>query len=332
MIYEDRIFGKVVIKEPIIRELIESKPLQRLKKIMMCGFSVFLAQDHPFMVYNPWFNRFEHSVGVYLLLRKYGASLQERVAGLLHDISHTAFSHIIDYVFGRETRHDYHEKFYRKILSSSEIPAILDKYGLDIDTIADLEKFGLLERKIPDLCADRIDYFIRSTLDVLVSREWVLKVLSDIIVYDDRLVFNNLENARNFAYKYLEASRRLYCNAFQAALYHRIAAIVKRGLEKGVISKEDLFSDDYTLYRKLCEDRELEKLTTSLNRMRVVEDDTDYTLHVKSKVRYVDPYVLLGGKLYRVSELDESFRNYLENFIEKSSRGFYVKIVYELKL
>ncbi|RLE75469.1 MAG: hypothetical protein DRJ44_05745 [Thermoprotei archaeon] len=332
MMYKDRIFGKIVIKEPVIEELIESKPLQRLKKVMMCGFSVFLGQDHPFMIYNPWFNRFEHSVGVYLLLRKHGASLQEQVAGLLHDISHTAFSHIIDHVFGRETTHDYHEKFYKEILSSSEIPAILDKYGLDINAIADLEKFNLLEREIPDLCADRIDYFIRSMLDVLVSRKWALKVLDDIIVHDGKLVFKNMENARSFAYKYLEASRRLYCNAFQAALYHRIAAIVKRGLEKGVISKEDLFSDDYTLYRKLRRDEELKKLITSLNRMRVIEDNTDYTLYVKSKVRYVDPHVLSSEKLYRVSELDKGFKNDLKNFIEKGSRGFYVKIVYELKL
>jgi len=114
----------------------------------MCGFSLFLDQDHPFMIYNPWFNRFEHSVGVYLLLRKYRASLQEQVAGLLHDISHTAFSHIIDYVFGRETTHDDHEKFYKEILSSSEILAILDKYGLDINAIADLEKFNLLEKEM----------------------------------------------------------------------------------------------------------------------------------------------------------------------------------------
>jgi len=49
--------------------------------------------------------RFDHSVGVMLLIRKLGAGsspasalLKEQVAALLHDVSHTAFSHVIDYV------------------------------------------------------------------------------------------------------------------------------------------------------------------------------------------------------------------------------------------
>ena len=35
-----------------------------------------------------------------MLLAKKGASLTEQIAGLIHDVSHTVFSHVIDRVVG----------------------------------------------------------------------------------------------------------------------------------------------------------------------------------------------------------------------------------------
>ena len=48
--------------------------------------------------------RYEHSVGVMLLARRVGGGLREQVAALLHDVSHTAFSHVIDHVFHDQAR------------------------------------------------------------------------------------------------------------------------------------------------------------------------------------------------------------------------------------
>ncbi len=328
MIYSDRILGEVTIDEPVIRDLLQSKPIQRLKKVTMAGFSVFLAENHPLMRFNPWFTRFEHSVGVYLLLRRYGATLEEQVAGLLHDVSHTAFSHIVDHVFGREMQHDYHEHIFQEVLLSSEIPDILGKYGLDISYIIDLGRFGLLEREIPDICVDRIDYFTRSMLDTIITRRWILERLEDITVFNDRLVFKNIRGARSFAHKYLEANEILYCNALQATIYYKIAEILRLALEKGVIGEKDFLSDDFTLYNKLCSDKELRDLIKLLNKVRIVEDNENYDLWVKSKVRYVDPHILVDNKLFRLSEIDSNFREKLGKFIKHRSQGFKVRVIY----
>ncbi|HDJ96706.1 MAG TPA: HD domain-containing protein [Candidatus Aenigmarchaeota archaeon] len=295
----------------------------------MAGHSLFLTPNHPFNKFNPMFNRFEHSVGVYLLLRKFNTSLEERIAGLLHDVSHTAFSHIADFVYGRETKHDFHEKFYKKILIESEIPEILERHGIDVRSVMEVENFGILEREIPDICADRIDYFFRSMINAIITKDWIKRVLMFLRAFNNRLVFTNVNAAREFAEKFMEANERFYCNALQATVYHKIAELIKLAMQKSMITESDLFTTDYEVYRKLksCKDHEILKMLREIPRIRVVENKSDYDLHVKSKVRYVDPFILQGEELVRLSEISIDYKLKLEDFKRKYSEGFYVKII-----
>lgn len=155
MLIIDRVYGKIKITNPLIIELIKSSPMQRLKGINQSGGPVFLEPNRDI-------TRYEHSIGVWYLLNKYGANLEEQVAGLLHDTPHTAFSHVIDFVFQSED-HTFHEKFMEKVILFSEIPTILKKYNINVGTILDKERFHLLDAELPDLSADRIDYFLRDT-------------------------------------------------------------------------------------------------------------------------------------------------------------------------
>lgn len=89
MYYQDLLYGAVELPEAITT-LLHTPPIQRLRGIHQGG-AIVLA--------NPTINhtRFDHSVGVMLLIRRLGGSLREQLAGLLHDVSHTAFSHLITY-------------------------------------------------------------------------------------------------------------------------------------------------------------------------------------------------------------------------------------------
>lgn len=87
-----------------------------------------------------------HSVGVMLLIKKLGGSLEEQIVGLLHDVFHTAFSHVIDFVLENKEE-DYHEKIYDSVVKNSEIPTILAKYNLNYeDILLDDTKWTLLEQ------------------------------------------------------------------------------------------------------------------------------------------------------------------------------------------
>ena len=163
----DIVYGKEEINEPILIELINSAPIQRLK-----GVSQFGIPDEYY--HKKGFSRFEHSIGVLILLRRLNAKLEEQVAGLLHDVSHTAFSHLIDWVIGDPSKEDYQDKTLLKTLEETEISQILKKYGFSPKKIAGIEKFFLLEQRAPNLCADRVDYTLREIASH--SREDSIKI------------------------------------------------------------------------------------------------------------------------------------------------------------
>jgi hypothetical protein len=103
----DKIYEKVEIEEPVLLELLKSSSVLRLKNISQFG-----VPDKYYHFKN--YSRYEHSIGVMILLRKLGATLEEQIAGLLHDVSVLAFSHVIDWVFanGRDGVEDYHDSIH----------------------------------------------------------------------------------------------------------------------------------------------------------------------------------------------------------------------------
>jgi HD superfamily phosphohydrolase len=109
----DALYGEYQI-DGVLEDLVNCPEIQRLKDIHMIGPSYLL---------NPLWNetRYEHSVGVMLLIKKLGGTIEEQIAGLLHDVSHTIFSHVIDMVMKKEME-DYHEEIKADYLKNSTIP------------------------------------------------------------------------------------------------------------------------------------------------------------------------------------------------------------------
>ena len=99
MIYKDKVYGDVVFKERILVDLINTDLMKRLKRVNQGGPFVLLRPDHEWRKFKT--TRFDHSVGVCVLLKKFNSSLKEQIAGLLHDVSHTVFSHSLDFLFNR---------------------------------------------------------------------------------------------------------------------------------------------------------------------------------------------------------------------------------------
>tara|TARA_Y100000310_G_C20567554_1_gene756302 strand:- start:215 stop:1204 length:990 start_codon:yes stop_codon:yes gene_type:complete len=309
VIIKDKVYGEVDLTEPVLIELMASSPLVRLKGIDQNGVPGFVLKGGNT-------SRFEHCVGVMILLRLLGASVEEQIAGLLHDVPHTAFSHAIDWVFGQQEEQEFHEKFFEKLVLDSEIPSILLKHGFDVKKVIDPHKFSLLEKDAPDLCGDRVDYTFRDSLSWFGDEgKDVLGVIDSLENFEGEIVFNDAEAALVFARRYLVLDCEFWAGPWYMSGFYYLALAVKRGLEIGVILEEDLFLEDKEVYSKLKESGDGEILSAlemlpKCKDAKVVSEKTDIVY--KSKVRFIDPKVLVDGELVRVSMLFPSFLLELE--------------------
>jgi len=327
MLYNDNVYGRIEIKEKALIDLINSKAVQRLKGVYQ-GPSFLLISNPIFGKYKN--TRFEHSVGVLILLKKLEATLNEQIAGLLHDISHTVFSHATDFLFNRHIQHDYHEKFHDKMILKSDIPMILNKHHIDVTEILDEKKFTLLEKELPDLCADRIDYFLRDMIvyDSVIKNN-INTILNSLMKFENEIIFNNLNTARLFAEKYIEANKLLWCNPYQVVLFKLISDILKLGLSKGIITREDLFTTDNEVLIKLknSNDNEINEKLNTIFDLKIIENKKNYDYHLKSKVRCIDPKILIDKKIASLSGIDEHYKKLMNDFVPETSKGFFIKII-----
>ncbi len=327
MIYNDSVYGSLPIEEKVLIDLMQTKAMERLKRVNQGGPFILMDPKHEWRKFK--ITRFDHSVGVCLLLKKFNSSLEEQIAGMLHDVSHTVFSHTLDFLFNRNIEHDYHENFHKKMILDSKIPSILEKHGLDVEDILDEKRFTILERKLPDLCADRIDYSLRFMLECgMLSKNQIDDILNALTIHDGEIIFYNEAKARFFAEKYIEANKLSWCNPLQASLFHVTSETIKIALSKGILTEDDLFTTDEEVIKKLKYSQD-EKITEMLDLIRnidAIEDKNNYDYHLKSKVRCTDPKFMEGNKVVRLSEIDESYRKLMSDFISKSSKGFFVRI------
>ncbi|OIK14519.1 HD domain-containing protein [Bacillus sp. MUM 13] len=319
----DSIYGDYLI-DGILEELIFSNPVQRLKGVYQGGASYFVNEK--------WnVTRYEHSIGVMLLIKKLGGSLEEQIAGLLHDVSHTAFSHVIDFVFENKNE-DYHEKIYHQIITDSEIPRILSKYGYDYKNILlDSSNWNLLEQPAPELCVDRIDYTLRDMYRYEnITIEEIDVFLGNLIIIEGKIYLKDIKTAEWVVRTYYQEVIDFFMNPLNIYGYDFLAKTLKIALDKKIINTNTLLGTDEEVmdFLHLSNDMEVENLINHIHRGVIVkEDKAEYHLHRKNKVRLIDPSVFYDDQLIPSSELSFEIKKMNENAKRKAEEGMYVKII-----
>ncbi|MFB6432097.1 HD domain-containing protein [Bacillus thuringiensis] len=323
MIISDVLYGEFEVDQ-VVEELISSKSMQRLKGIHQAGASYLMNEK--------WnVTRFDHSVGVMLLVKKLGGSVEEQIAGLLHDVSHTAFSHVIDYVFDNEDE-SYHEEIFSSVVKNSEIPAILAKHGYNYeDILLDDSKWTLLERSAPELCADRVDYTLRDMHTYgYISLEEVHSFLEDVIAVEGKMVLQNIQIAEWFTETYYKEIIDFFMEPMNIYGNDMLAKTLKLALHKKVIHADDFLLEDDELILKLqqCSEPEVHALLSKVHPNVIVKEDrNDYNLYQKNKVRLIDPPLLREGEVVLSSVVSENIRKMSGVAYEKAVRGMYVKVI-----
>jgi HD superfamily phosphohydrolase len=326
MRYKDRVYGVEYITEDVVLDIIYTSTFERLKGIDQAGY---------FEVYFPGttHSRFEHSLGCYLLLKKYNASLEEQIAGLIHDISHTAFSHVSDYVFkeGDGARHNYQDDIFESFVQKTKIPQILEKHGYDTEYILDEANFSLQETQLPDLCADRIDYSIRGALVYgIATQEQIKQLLENLKVIDNKWVFKSVESALKYARLFKILNDVYYSNKETAAMFLRTSRWIKYAVDKKYIKYDDLFAKDKEVIEQINinieSDEILKQLWKEMNNPHIELCDGSYDdcQEVVVKSRVVDPLIKKEfGDIVRLSQIDLEWRKILEQ--DKEPKKYFVK-------
>ncbi|MCX6825605.1 MAG: HD domain-containing protein [candidate division SR1 bacterium] len=312
MLYKDLIYGDFEIEEPVIIDLINSSAMQRLKGISQTGYTepYFPNGDH---------SRFEHSLGVYLLLKKYGASIEEQIAGLLHDISHGTFSHCLDYVFDEgDYKQEHQDNIFETFIKKTDIPNILQKYGLDIDYIIDDSHFPLKETVLPDLCADRIDYSLRTAFHYTThSSKEISALLEHLIIQDKKWIFTDLEFAKKYAELFYKMNSSYYSGIESAAMHQTVGDCLRYALKKGYLHADEFYTTDQQVLEKITahieSDKQLNIYWQGMNNTFPYKNDpNDFDYHLFCKSRIVDPLFMDGKDMKRLSEVDAERKVILE--------------------
>jgi len=304
MQYLDKIYGQFEIEEPVLIELIDSPSLQRLKDIDQQGYRGKNFPGDPC-------SRFEHSLGVFLLLRKYGAPLEEQIAGLIHDVSHSAFSHIIDYVLakGTEKEQSHQDDVFEEYVLKSEIPEIIKKYDLNLEYILNDANFPLKETSLPNICADRIDYCLRDGFNLKVTTTKSTDYfLSELTTQNQQWIFKNQEAAKKFSELFSELNTKYYSGFISATMFVTVANYLKHALDKKYIDKKDLYTTDKLVLTKIepyiIKDQELQHLFNLMNGgILATNNPQNYKQHFFCKSRAIDPLLDKDGQIQKLSNV-----------------------------
>ncbi len=337
---EKTIMGPQKICDPFIIKTIKAPIMQRLKGVDQSGL------PHYFNKSLPQYTRFEHCIGVYLITRKAHESEKrqtqnqkaEQLAALLHDASHTVFSHTGDFVFSNKNYHhdhSYQDHIHLWFLEKMGIKELLKGTSFTLKELdPDLPQYKALEQSYPDMCADRIEYNLHTALVFgKITLEEIQEILNSLYFKDGKWFFTNKAHAKRFASFSLYFTEHFWSSPFNEVLNHLGAKLIKRALKLNIITEDDLhFGQDNPVLEKIkssC-DSEIQELLKKLethDKHYKVGTKENHTYHRVSKFRGIDPWVQTSKNAYqRLTNLDPDFKKEFQRVQQKIKEGLYLII------
>lgn len=326
----DSIFGKITIDDPLLIDIVESPYLQRMKNIDQHGLIYFTKDQRTF-------SRFDHSLGVYYLLKRYNAPLIEQAAGLTHDISHTTFSHIGDIVY--EHYNDilsYQDSIHYWYLKKTDIPEILEKYEYEVeDFLFKNDRYRALEQNIPDLCADRIEYNLHTGYVFgMLQKEDIEEILNDLHYDDGIWYFESPKVAKKFASISLHFTENFWGVGTPAIIYKFAARAFQRALNLKVVTSDDLhFSSDEKVLSKMKQSKDpiikgYLKRCYKADKYYSTGNKLGHNFSVFQKFRGVNPWIKIESQFIRLTSLDMEYALEYIRVKELLQNGFYYEVDY----
>ena len=295
---------------PFLRPYLDTPPLVRLRDVgMNCGCEY---TSFPLFLRTRPCSRFDHSVGVALIIWHFTGSPRQTVAGLLHDIATPVFAHVVDFLNGDHLRQEStEEKTEDFIRRCPALLALLERDGLTVADVADYHRYPIADNPSPRLSADRLEYTLGNLWHYgFLNRAPLEDFYRDLTVGigedgEAELAFRTLETAEAFTQASLQTSRVYVADEDRFAM-QALADLLKAALERHVLVREDLYVTEPEVIERLRADprsagdwaafRQLSRLKVS----REKPEEPGWR-SIPAKKRYIDPLVLEKGRVSRLS-------------------------------
>lgn len=309
-----------------LRPYQKTAEMQRISRIdMNCGMnytSVPLFQDIES------YTRYEHSVGVALIVWHFTKDRVQTLSGLFHDISTPAFSHVIDFLNGDAIKQESTEEKTAAILANShEIMTLLKKDGIQLDEVSDYHKYPIADNDSPMLSSDRLEYTLSASMDYHFAEAEDLQPLYDDIIVgqnerqETELVFQHLKHAVQFC-SYALQNGSVFTSQADRYCMELLAELLKQASDKKIISEKDLYTDEESVIRKLL-NSPLQQAWLEYRRIsRIISSSQaqEGWIQIAAKKRYIDPYCL--ETQCRVSQADTKMKTEIDQFLNEDFKDW----------
>jgi len=321
----DSVYGSWELTDPAALAIVSLPQFQRLYHVGQYGsYWIGIPEANT--------NRAEHSLGVFHALEMLNRPFEERITGLVHDISHTVFSHVIDYVYNDSAEQKTQDRSHSAIIGQPEILAVLKAYDLDSDHIGDLESFPILDRDLPDICADRLDYFLRDSICYgEITSEEARGMLAHVSVVGDTIVLNDPDIARFFVTHSIVMTKKYWGPPWGCFIFERTAEALKKAIALDIITKEDFYLTDHEVWQRLRNsgDKDIAIAVGDVEHIKTIKlclDPENYEYKLRSKFRVMDPLILTDNHLERTSDHFPELKTLIADEREQYERGYCIRV------
>lgn len=309
-----------------INPFLQSRALQRLTDISQSCWTGY----NQFLKYDISVSRLDHSVWVALIIWHFTHDIKQTLAWLFHDVSHTVFSHVGDFLLWDAENQESAEMYITKILQNDVvIMQELENLWIKLEEVDDYTKYTIADNPGPKLSADRLEYSLWTPYAVGTrTLEEINTIFINLTVHknetwEDEIGFIDQQIAIDFALLSVENDESIYSSYESTVWQSFLAFILDNMIKENLLRMDEL----YTLQEKDVIERlkaspktkEMREFFVKLNTYKIDRYPRKrdlFTCSSKSKKRRIDPLTQTQDWLQRVSAINNNFvakRDYNNN-------------------
>ena len=288
-----------------LTEAAEAPAMTRLQNVgMNCGceytrFPIF-ANLAPY-------SRFDHSMGVALIVWHFTGDMAQAMSGLLHDIATPTFAHVVDFLHGDHmTQESTESATSAMIRADANLCATLERRQLPFEAVEDYHRYPIADNDSPKLSADRLEYTLGNGVNFgLITRQQAAAYYADLTVGtnehgEPELVFRHADIARAFAETALQCSKIYISDADRYAM-QILAELLRDAIAAGVLTENDLWLDEPAVIGKLQGSALAGQWARFCGLSKIIRADAPGSngawRQIFAKKRCIDPYVRGHGRV-----------------------------------